>query len=331
VADPNFRGVVLGSSWRFQKGIWFVAGQGPREVRDYKAQRRTADALLRRSILYFDKVMWPTNNILPQGVNPEVEFLVAEGEVQREHAEIPPLYPWQIQSIQGMSDAFPNKFAVNADGPDGKIAEAIGQFHRSVYERLDQQQPGAWSYALVGEGVEFVNEKTVRGYAMDLFRCLPVPAEGVAYTDIVVFKKRERNALLDMRGSLGEMYKRIDKCEDKAFAALDEAAKLQSSLAAVSDLLTKSQIQHLRGSVSLDLTGANVKKALGAVTTGVIATFAGAPVVATLGGAALAAAWCVVKIKDIQSHATSAGTLKYIYKAGEAGIIDPEGPADGAT
>jgi hypothetical protein len=239
-----------------------------------------------------------------------------------------PLYPGQIQKLQGISDAVPNKFAVPADSPDGKVAEEVGQFHRSVYERLDKQQQGAWNYAMVGEGVEFLNEKTVRGYAMDLYKLLPVPAANVSHKDIVAFKRRERNALLKMRGSLGDMYKRIDKCDNKAFAALDEAAKLEKSITAVNQLLTKSKIQYFRESVSIDLTGANVHKALGALGTGVLAAFAGHAAVAV--GGALAAAWCVMKNKDIQSPATSAGTFKYIYKAGEAGIIDPEGPADSA-
>jgi Family of unknown function (DUF6236) len=333
MAYPNFRGVVLGSSWRFKKDNWFVSGQGVRELRRYQGQRWAADALLRRSLLYFDRVVWPTNNILPQGTDPGVEFLVTEGEVQLEHVEIAPLFPTQIQLLQGQSDAFPNKFAVMADSPNGKIAETVGQFHRSVYDLLDKQQPGAWNYAMVGDGVEFANETTVRGYSMELYKCLPVPAEGVSYKQIVAFKKTEKNALLDLRGNLGKMYRRIDSCDDKAFAALDEVTKLQRSVAAVKGLLTKSKIQYLRESVSVDLTGTSVKKALGAVATGVVATFSGAPVVAALGGAALATAWCVVKIKDIQSRETSAGTLKlkYIYKAGEAGIIDPSGPNDETT
>jgi hypothetical protein len=262
--SDGFRGVVLGSSWRFQRNNWLVSGQGFREVKGYQGQRGATDELLRRSLFYFDKVVWPTNNVLPQGVDQGVDFLVAEGEVERIHKEFAPTYPGQIEMLQGGSNAFTNKWFVNAGTPNGSIAEAVGLFHRSVYAQLETIQKGQWVFAEVGEGVDLESEKTTRGYAMELYNVLPVPQKLASYEDIIAFKKRERTALLDMRIALGDLYIQIASCEDKDFTANLNTEKVKRSIATVQELLNKSRLPWVPQSLEVDL---NVFSAIAAVLT----------------------------------------------------------------
>jgi len=334
MTEKSFRGVVLGSSWRFRVDNLVEIGPNrefspPKESRSYQAQRWAAGELLRRSLFYFDKVVWPTNNALPEGIDPTVDLLVGEGEVERRAIEFAPMYPGQFEKLTAMINAFPDKAAVGTAGADGMLAREIARFHRNVYDRLENQQPGAWNYSVVGNGIEFEKAKTVRGYSMDLYDCLPAPTTEASYESIIAFKKREKAALVELRGNLGEMYTRIAKSDDKPFVALEEAQKIETSVVAVERLLPKSQIQHLRQSLSIELKGGNLKAALGTLGTSLFTAVAMKHVLPAVAGVA-AGVWCVVKIKDIQSPSTSAGAFKYIYKAGRDKIVDLVAPNESA-
>jgi hypothetical protein len=248
-----------------------------------------------------------------------VEFLVGEGELEQDHIELP-VHPNDIERVRTLTQYANLVF----HGDVAKTAEAIGRFHRGVFEKREKQQPGAWNYAMVGKGLEFADQEFVRGYAMDLYNCLPVPQDTVPYEDIIDFKKRERNALLDLRTSLDEMYQRIATREDKPAAAHLETAKLQNSIVAVQDLLTKSQLPYYLHSVRIELSPEKLRNAAAAFTSSVLGAHAlnlPAPVPEVAG--ALMAASFVVKHKEIQSPTKRAGAFKYVYEAGRSGIIDP--------
>lgn len=333
MVDPNFRGIVLGSSWRRVYGMVQPDGKGGlkrvphREV--YISQPWAINPLIRRSMLYFDKVALPTNNILPLEVSPGLEFLADEGELERENIDLHDALPHQLEMIRNSSRA-----GMGMHGSVYIAAQQIAKFHRSVFMRREAAEPGAWNFATVGEGLEFESEQTVRGYSMDLYNCLPAPSDSISYKDIVAFKKREKSALLALRRALGDMYISVDSCDDKPFAARNEIGKLEEAITVVQGLLTKSRIEYYLRSVSIDLTGDKTIKADKAIKTG-LAVGAGLlgqhlnlSGVASVAAGVATAALLMVKIKDIQTPAARAGAFKYIYKAGSAGIVDPSGPDD---
>jgi hypothetical protein len=280
--------------------------------------------LLRRSLFYFDKVVWPTNNIVPQGIEPGVQFLIDEGEVEQDH-KVFPSHPAQIQMMQIQTDAFPNKTVFLESSANGKLIAAIGQFHRSVYDRLNKEQKGKWVYAMVGEGVEFENESTVRGYAMNLYNVLPIPGDLVSYQDIIFFKKREHNALLDMRATLGEMYVKIDCCEDKDFAINLYTEKVKRSIATVQGLLNKRRFPWSPQSLEIDV---NIAGAVSAAMDGDDARQHleqwGVPAIwSSVAGLALTAG-LIIKRKMIPSLARQSGAYlyRYAFNAGRDEILD---------
>lgn len=329
MTDRDFRGIILGSSWRFQQDMWFVSGKWPTQLRHFKGQRRAADALLRRLLLYFDKVVWPTNNVLPQGVDPGTDFLVDAGEVGRVHKNFPELYPGQIQLLQGQSDAFPNKLAVDADSPNGKLAEAVAHFHRSVYERFDAQDPGKWAYAMVGDGVEFGPEKLARGYAMTLYNLLPTPQNLASFEDIIEFKKHERSALLDMRGELDAMYIQVASCDDKDFALNVHTAKVKKAIETVQVLLSQRRFPWAYQSVEVDLNPASLASAALAADDARehLEKWGAPPTWSTAAGVALAAG-LIIKPKLVPTLSSRSGVYlyRYAFNAGRDEILDTNAP-----
>ena len=330
MADPNFRGVVLGSSWRLREYLFSRFGPNqeiipPKQpTRMYLGQSWAIDPLVRRSLLYFDKVVWPTNNAIHQGKLDSIPFLVGEGQLEQETIYL------HLNPVLAQFLTLTNLDKVALEGERARVAERVAKFHREVFEKREKAQPGAWNYTTVGEGIDFDGDQIIRGYSMSLYNCLPVPQETVSYEHIVAFKKKEHNALLDMRAALDEMYVRIASCDDKPFAAQVEQAKLQKAITSVQDLLTKSQLLYYLKSVQVDLTPKNLLKAAGtAIAPQALATLnisLAAPWAQVVAGAF--AASMVIKSVDFRTPTTRAGAWKYLYKAGKSEIIDPASAAE---
>ena len=228
-----------------------------------------------------------------------------------------------------MSNAAPNKFFIDAGTRNAVIAEAVGQFHRSVYDKLEAEQKGQWVFATVGEGLELDNERTIRGYAMDLYKILPVPSNLASFADIIEFKKHERSALLDLRAELGAMYIQIASCPDKDFALNLHTEKVKKSIPAVQVLLNKRGLRWSSQSVEVELNPADwVSAAMDGDDArqhlekwGLSSTWS------TVAGVALSAG-LIIKRKMLPSLGRESGVhaFRYAFNAGRDEILDANAP-----
>jgi hypothetical protein len=332
MSDSTFRGVVLGSPWRRmhrmipanlirENHAGIVRGdQLPGIKSTYFAQRDAVDPLIRRSLFYFDKITLPTNNLVPLADPGGVNFLKAEGELDLEHVDLP-MSPQELERTRQVIEL---NMALTITGPVNP-AEQLIQFHRDVFLRRQAQQPNAWIIASVGIGFELANEKTVRGYAMKLIECVPVPHELASYTDIIEFKKRERQALLVMRAELDDIYLKIAGSADQEFSAHIDTAKLKKAIEDVQVLLIKSGVPWYKQSLEVELNPLNwpVAAMAGHDAAEWLDKW-GAPNTIALAAGSMLAAGLLFKRKQIQPlPSEGGGAFQYIHEAVKAGIVAP--------
>jgi hypothetical protein len=317
MADKNFRGVVIGSTWRLGIRL-FKAGtyppDRPHQVH-YVQQPWELGPLVRRALLYFDQIAVPTNNVLPQGETPDFDHLVDQGVLVREQVNLS-MDPIWIDRLRQLTQA-PNM------GLPGHIAEPIAMVNRQVFLQLEKDQPGAWDFANVGKGLDFQNDETVRGYSIQLYNLLPVPGDLVPYEDVIDFKKRERSALLDLRAALDQAYCRIANSTDPAFVASFEIRELGKAIQDVHSLLSRARIPFGLPSVTIEwnpflwvgaaLTGVDLAERLEKIGLDF-------PLPQIVGGGL--AAGMLIKRSDFQTPTKRAGASRYIYEAAKIEIID---------
>jgi hypothetical protein len=330
MADTEFRGVVLGSSWRrmhrfipvdqFEVNAEAIArGEllpGTRQI--YLAQPHELASLIRRSLFYFDKITLPTNNLVPLNL-PGVEVLEAEGELEREHINIH-LGPHQVEMTRRMIE---NNLGISILVGEPNPPELLVEFHRKAFLKRQAQQPNAWILASVGVGLEFSNEKPIQGYAMELIECVPMPLEIASYAKIIDFKRREKSALLDMRAALDDIYLQIANSRDPNFAAYLNTAKLKKAIEAVQVLIIKSGLPWYRQVMEVDLNP--IDWPVAAMAGHEAAEWLdkwGVPSDIALAGGTMFAAALMFKRKQIQPPSqVGAGAFQYIHRAVQAEII----------
>ena len=93
-SNKPFRGVVLGASWRtgtrllrLDKATSEIVEMPERD--DFTPQFESIEPLVRKSLLYFDRIDWPNNNAVPQGQLPDADFLRSQRVFTRSNIDVP--------------------------------------------------------------------------------------------------------------------------------------------------------------------------------------------------------------------------------------------------
>jgi hypothetical protein len=152
---------------------------------------------LKSSLLYFDKLAWPTNNLIHiAGSGPDVEFLMAAKVLEQ-----------------------PN---VILRGPFG--VEALIYAQAQALRELDERNPGTWAIGQ-GENSLLVKDGTLTdkgGLAVELFRAVPVPDKDVPLNEILEFRLKRYDELQSLRAEIDRLIAEINSSEDPR-ATLEEA------------------------------------------------------------------------------------------------------------
>jgi len=245
----QFRGVVLGSSWRHIHTDVEIADMNPLQFKvvglDYCPQNYSIETLVRRSILYFDRLEWPTNNLMPQGELLHGEYLEREGVIHRSKIEFQNFDPMHIEMLRSMMQ---HKIAYNCK--PGDVPELLANAHVDIFRNLDAQSPGRWAFATIGDGMdsqasleEGLNSQ-FRSGLLELYDVLPVPAVDVPYADILEYRQKYKSELLELRARMDEMYRSIENDIDRPLARNAEIDKLETALGNVAESLHAAKLKY---------------------------------------------------------------------------------------
>lgn len=166
---------------------------------------------LRFSLLFWDKIDWPDNNIISMGNGdtPDLEFLS------------------QCKIFSRTTVRF-NSFS-------GGAGIALLQMQDTVLKEKNKLNPGMWSIERIGEDLIPVQGVTIQSKAIEfeLYNCLPIPHREVPLNDILEFKEKYHSELLTFRCLMDEAYLSIINSPDAELAKRVAITRLSM---AISDL-----------------------------------------------------------------------------------------------
>lgn len=193
--DPNY-----GKPQRIERGLIVTS---PSSVLPdgslYLAKSDLDSQELRSSLLYWDKLAWPKNDLM-----------VVEHEHDDDIMELIRCNVLETPTVPSLRS-----------GMAGRIM--AGTQHNALL-MLEGRNPGVWS---IGEGVNSIvveGDAEQGGTGMQLYNCLPVPGPDVPLVEILDFKDRHKSELLAFRLHLDETTKAIASSDDSS-EALKRAIK----------------------------------------------------------------------------------------------------------
>jgi hypothetical protein len=228
---------------------------------------------LRSSLLYFDKLAWPTNKAIHVGGSgPDVDFLSAAKVLELPH--------------------------VTLIGSFG--VEAVVFAQAQALRDLDEKNPGTWAIAQ-GENSLLVKNGTLTdkgGLALELYRAVPVPDKDVPLNEILEFRLKRYDELQALRNEIDRLVSEINASEDPKATIEDVLYRIDRECSAAIRVCSEWQFPVRLSSLktSFDLKPfAMVRDGLGAYV-GATALGTTAVLTAALVGAAAAAATVSLKI-----------------------------------
>jgi len=143
---------------------------------------------LRRALLFWDRLIWPSTSGIYIDGGPDMDFLVGEGKLLR-----------------------PN-FLVNGD-----CAIGLSMAFSETFRILEHRAPGQWimsggvnSLKYHGRGVE-----EGRGVFADLINAIPIPDRTMPLEDIIIFRSKREPEVIALRTAIEELYQNWKNSEDK--------------------------------------------------------------------------------------------------------------------
>lgn len=146
---------------------------------------------LRFSLLFWDKLVWPSSRAVHFGSGADEDFLIYEGVMER------PDYTF-----------------------DGDGAQGILKSQLQAYQDREANEPGRWALAQSESSLKIIEEQTppARSLLVKLHRAIPVPSGDIPLTEVLEFKQRRLPELFRLREEIDNFYIKIDSADDKSFA-----------------------------------------------------------------------------------------------------------------
>lgn len=166
---------------------------------------------LRFSLLFWDRLVWPSSRAIYFASNDDELFLESAGVLSRPD------------------------YTIYGDG-----AQGIANGQRLAFQDLERIEPGAWALAQ-GESSLLVKGGFLEdgnGALLALHRAIPVPKEDVPLAEILAFKERRRDELLLLRYQIESFVSNVEKSQDNEAELLRLIRELDHACA---DLLIVSR------------------------------------------------------------------------------------------
>jgi len=267
------RGIVVSSPMTIEgKMVHLTGGLDPQE--------------LRFSLLFWDELVWPQNNWIRLGSpdDPDTVYLESCGVLTQ-----------------------PIGFYKARDGATVLIHTILSKF-----EELENLEPGQWSVAQGERAFNLIHPSTAPGVMIELCRAIPIPKNDVPLAEILQFKERRRDELLEFRTHLESLSLEISQNENpsdilsKKLLEIDTAC---SNLLAVGrEWQFPMQLSSMKASINIE----PAKAVMYGASAYLGATNFGLPLAAAAAG--IAAAGSIVNIKsDIGFRSIKRARSPYRY------------------
>lgn len=217
-----------------------VSGNGS----EFRTERGLTQEDLRYFLLYWDKVVIPTNNIIHLSV-PEENELLSTGIVTR------PGVPF--------SGAFNGELMAKAQLiAQTTIAKSLIENDRDV----------DWVLHQIGEEIILPDKESVEKQLIriDLVNCLPVPSGDVHIPDILEFKERRKDELEYLHKSIDDLYIEVLSSPDPSLKSKQAVSEFQKSIAMIDQVSKENwkRCSKFDFSAELNLNGKDVSEGIAA-------------------------------------------------------------------
>lgn len=238
---------------------------------------------LRFSLLFWDKLDMPTNNLIHIEGGPEVEFLQSAGILRRT--------------------------GIDVEG-GGDMSAILPLIHWAAYRQIDAAEPGMWSLGSGKNSTPIPPQDLAfgRGILVRLHDAIPVPQKDVPLADILEFKVKRQNELLALRHHLDAIYQKILAAGDGELAMRSEVDALERSILDYINAAKGIAIPFVNMSFDANL---NVLSIPAGVTTGLAAYATGFSAVSSIMTGA-AAALSIGPTASLKGREASATPFRYI-------------------
>ncbi len=257
---------------------------------------------LRYFLLYWDKVVIPTTDLLHLSIPEEKEFL-STGVIERPRFRVP-------------------------DGTfDGSgIAKAHVAAQTSIARDLiESDKTTDWVLHQIGEDLILPTDDTFeqQSIRVDLVNLLPVPDAGFPIPDILEFKERRSQELLHLHSSLDNFYLEILSSPDPSLKSKAVVTELKTAIANLSSVSGESWKSTKKFDISaeLNISGSNM---VSAAAAGAVVDFYSnlfTMPVATIAGAVGSMIKAKCKYSKSFKPAKDKQVLSYLAKAHEEKVL----------
>lgn len=208
---------------------------------------------LRRYLTYWDKLDYPNNNILYTESSPEVAYLEEVGVLKRTMITTP-----RNRQVY--------------------FNEIYPRAHLKVYQDNNLIEPGKWSLAQSTSKLNLIKDQSVssRTLEIELFNCLPIPSEEVSLDQILEFKIKRNDELLEFRLIMDEMYLGIINSGDLERAREHSLTLIKKKIKDIDKLMDESMFSRIKSNFTTSISiNELVFKSLASIGGAVAGTEAG--------------------------------------------------------
>jgi hypothetical protein len=255
----------------------------PRRNGELESHKYLSAEQLRFSLLFWDRIAWPSVRFFDGDNNVETDFLMKAGVLLRPEAQLTP---------SSMS-----------------VGRSLANAYFEVYQQLEEKEPGRWSLAAETDADirVFLGDMVVpdRGVNVSLHRAIPVPTGDAPLEDILEFKLKRDPELLALRSEMDAAQRLVTSATDRAQEYATQWDRIDGAcrdlLAVTRELQMPIRIADM--SFGLEITG-------GAVTAAVTAA---AAAIALKDTSALVASVCSAGASCVK-FANTYGTKRALLK-----------------
>ncbi|WP_306006679.1 DUF6236 family protein [Aquicoccus porphyridii] len=214
-------------------------------------------AELRRAALFWDRMHWPQSNIIDVQSNDDERFLEEEGILTR------PTLKADLGTISwasGNQDKLIKLAGGSSLTTTGDVAARFAAQHIDYFEKIDNSEPGLWvlsegpgSFYLKGNRFE-----NGRGKLVELTRALPLPDPSFPLPELLEFKYRRSDEIVDLNFELDKFYKYVSNANDPDHELARLIQVIDRKLADVHKVAKESKHPFRLGSIAFSISAPSI-------------------------------------------------------------------------